>query len=407
MGDIKALSIVLMLFLSFSCAENEKKEPPIVHLVASPAAKTSSLPSLTSNNGAMLLSWVEKIGDSMAILKYAQLKNGEWGAPKEIDRSKDWFVNWADFPAIVENHGNLISHVLKKSSSETFSYDVKLNVLPKGNSTWTTGLQLHSDMTKTEHGFVTSLPYMQDSFFITWLDGRNTSGTGHGHHEGAMSIRAAEVSADGLVRNEHLLDERTCDCCQTTAAITGNGPIVIYRDRSEEEVRDMSIVRRVHGEWTKPKPVFSDNWKINGCPVNGPKAAAIGNNVVVGWYTGANEVSKVKVAFSSDGGENFDIPIRIGDSTVMGRVDIVMIDSENAIVSWMETIEKEAQIKAVKVHRSGKVFTPVVINRLDASRKTGFPQMELVGNKVYFAWTDVTNGIETVKTAYVRLDRFS
>ena len=406
MGDIRALSIVLITFLSFSCSENKKKEPPVVHLVESQAAKTSSLPSLFSNNEVMLLSWVEKIGDSLAILKYADLQGGEWGAPKEIDRGKDWFVNWADFPAIAENHGNLISHVLKKSSSETFSYDVKLNVLPKGNSTWTTDLQLHSDQTKTEHGFVTSLPYMQDSFFITWLDGRNTSGTGHGHQGGAMSIRAAEVSADGLVRNEHLLDERTCDCCQTTAAITDNGPIVIYRDRSEDEVRDMSIVRRVHGEWTKPKPVYNDNWKINGCPVNGPKAAAIGNNLVVGWYTAANEESKVKVAFSSDGGENFDIPIRIGDSTVMGRVDIAMIDSDNVIVSWMETIEKEAQIKAVKVHRSGKVFAPVIINRLDASRKTGFPQMELLGNKVYFAWTDVTNDSETVRIAYVTLDMF-
>jgi hypothetical protein len=33
--------------------------------------------------------------------------------------------------------------------------------------------------------------------------------------------------------------------------------------------------------------------------------------------------------------------------------------------------------------------------------------MELVGEKVYFAWTGVTNEIETVKTAYVLLDLFS
>jgi len=30
-----------------------------------------------------------------------------------------------------------------------------------------------------------------------------------------------------------------------------------------------------------------------------------------------------------------------------------------------------------------------------------------VGEKVYFAWTNVTNEIETVKTAYVLLDLFS
>ena len=406
MGDIKALSIVLILFLSSSCTENEKKEALVVQLVESPAAKTSSLPSLTSNKEILLMSWVEKVDDTTAQLKYARLIDAAWKEPQLIIQDRDWFVNWADFPMIAENNGNLISHVLKKSSSETFAYDVRLNVLPKGDAQWATDMQLHSDATKTEHGFVTILPYKDDSFFVTWLDGRNTSGSGHDQHGGAMSIRSAEVSSKGMVSNEALLDDRTCDCCQTTASITANGPVVIYRDRSEDEVRDMSIVRRVHGEWTKPKPVYNDNWKINGCPVNGPKATAIGNNLVVGWFTAANNEAKVKVAFSSDGGENFDIPIRIGDSRVMGRVDIVMIDSENVIVSWMETIEKEAQIKAVKVHRSGKVFTPVIINRLDASRKTGFPQMELLGNKVYFAWTDVTNDSETVRTAYVTLDVF-
>ncbi len=91
----------------------------------------------------------------------------------------------------------------------------------------------------------------------------------------------------------------------------------------------------------------------------------------------------------------------------MGRVDIALIDSQNAIVSWMETIDTEARIMAVKVHKSGKIAMPVIISSLDASRKTGFPQMELVGEKVYFAWTDVTNEIETVKTAYVSLDLFS
>ena len=155
------------------------------------------------------------------------------------------------------------------------------------------------------------------------------------------------------------------------------------------------------------KPFFNDNWQIEGCPVNGPKAAALYNNLVVAWFTGANNEAKVKVVFSSDGGESFEAPIRIGEANVMGRVDIALIDSENAIVSWMETNDTEARIMAVKVHKSGKIAVPVIISSLDASRKTGFPQMELVGDKVYFAWTDFSDDITTIKTAYVRLDRFS
>jgi len=397
---------LLCFLLIVSCAEKPKKEATLINYIDSPSGPYSSLPNMFSNTKHTLMSWVEKVDDSTTQLKYARLINDVWKEPQLIIKDRDWFVNWADFPAIAENDGNLISHVLKKSSSETFSYDVKLNVLPKGESQWTTNLQLHSDATKTEHGFVTSLPYKDDSFFVTWLDGRNTSGSGHDQHGGAMSIRSAEVSSKGIVSNEALLDDRTCDCCQTTATITANGPVVIYRDRSEDEVRDMSIVRFVEGEWTTPKSIYNDNWQIKGCPVNGPKSAAIDNNLVVAWFTAANKEARVKVVFSSDGGESFEEPIHIGKSNVMGRVDIALIDSENAIVSWMETIDKEAQIKALKVHKSGKTAVPVIISRLDSSRKTGFPQMELVGDKVHFAWTDLSDDITTIKTAYVQLTRF-
>jgi hypothetical protein len=400
---VQVLAAIALVLLS-SCAGNPK-EKKIVHYINAPTVGESSLPYLFSNTEKTMMSWVEKSGDSLVKLKYADLVDGEWKEPKEIINGKDWFVNWADFPMIAENNGHLFSHVLKKTSSGPFSYDVKLNVLPKGQSRWTTNLPLHNDSTATEHGFVTALPIKSDSFFVTWLDGRNTVSNGH-EHGGAMNIRAAEVSPNGGVNAESLLDDRTCDCCQTTAAITSNGPVVLYRDRLEDETRDISIVRMVNGSWTEPKAIYNDNWKIKGCPVNGPKADALDNDLAVAWFTAADNQPKVNVTFSADGGENFDVPIQINEADAMGRVDVLLLDHENAIVSWMETLEDEAQIKTVKVHTSGKKSVPITICRLDSSRKTGFPQMELVGDKVYFAWTDLSDEITTVKMAYVQLNSF-
>ena len=62
-----------------------------------------------------------------------------------------------------------------------------------------------------------------------------------------MTLRAAFIDKKGNKINEWELDGRVCDCCQTTAAITNDGPVVVYRDRSDDEVRDMSIVRYVNG----------------------------------------------------------------------------------------------------------------------------------------------------------------
>lgn len=402
----KYLLLSVLATNGISCEEAPKGSlPPLVQAFSNPAGARSSLPYLYTYGGKSLMSWVERTGDSLAVLKYAEVSDTTWQAPKAILEAKDWFVNWADFPVIVENHGHLMTHVLKKSSAGTYSYDVKLNILPRGASKWTTDLALHTDGTASEHGFVSAMPYREDYFFVTWLDGRNTVG-GDDEHRGAMTIRAAVVGVDGSIGKEVVLDDRTCDCCQTTAAMTENGPVVIYRDRSQEEVRDMSIVRWVDGQWTAPVTVHEDNWKIKGCPVNGPKAAALGNNLAVAWFTASNNEPKVQLVFSDDGGAHFDAPIRIDSSNAMGRVDLALIDKQTALISWMAATETAAEIRAVKVSRSGQISAPVVIATLDASRNTGFPQMELVGDKVYFAWTDVHQAGSQVKTAYVALDRF-
>ncbi len=396
--------ITVLSFIMVSCSTNSKKDEILVNYVESPGKKGSSLPNLFSNNKKILLSWVSKDGDSSG-LQYSELIDGKWSEPTEIISGNDWFVNWADFPAIAENNGQILSHVLKKSSSETFSYDVKLNLFNQIESNWEKDFPLHKDGTKTEHGFVTMVPYKQNSFFVTWLDGRNTGSgdPGEGGHHGAMSIRAAEVSLSGEILNEILLDNKTCECCQTTAAITSNGPIVIYRDRSDEEIRDMSIVRLVDGNWSEPQTVFKDNWKIAGCPVNGPKAAVLGNDLAVTWFTAADNKPAINLVFSTDGGENFDAPINISNVNPAGRVDLVMIDNDNVIVSWMESVESGNQIKIVKVNKSGNKSEPILITTVDSSRRSGFPQMELVNDKVYFAWTEIVNDVSSIKTAFVLL----
>ncbi len=398
--------IGVLLFLAVSsCAEKTKQEVFEVQTIATPALENASLPFLFSNSGTTLLSWVHEENDSLAHLRYSELKDGAWQKAKQITSGANWFVNWADFPSIVANKGHLFSHVLKKSSVGTYSYDVKLNLRRAGTTAWNTDLPLHTDQTATEHGFVTALPYHDDSFFVTWLDGRNTEEK-EGQKRGAMTLRSAEVSVNGKIKNEAQLDVRTCDCCQTTAAITENGPVVIYRDRSENEIRDISIVRQIDGEWTAPKAVYNDNWKINGCPVNGPKAAALENTLVVAWFTAANTKPLVKIAFSKDNGATFDPPIEIGLSAVMGRVDIVLIDTETALVSYMQSDGNKGQLKAVKVKSSRTVFPAKTITEMSSTRKSGFPQMELVGDLVLFAWTNVANDQSTIRTASISVAAF-
>lgn len=388
----RLIPVICFVSLLTSCASETNKRnrenASELLLMQSPVDSVSAEPYLfTDKDGVVYLSWVTK-EPTRSILKYAMLKDGKWSVPSEISSGENWFVNWADYPLIAaDGTNNLISHFLEKSEKGTYTYDVKLTVSNDKGKSWNTPVILHDDGKKAEHGFVSMVPYKND-YFVSWLDGRNAASEGgdgnHGGHHGQMTIRGAIVDKAGKKTNEWELDGRVCDCCQTSAAITANGPVVVYRDRSDSEIRDMSIVRYVNGEWTEPQIIFSDNWKIEGCPVNGPRIDADGNNLAVAWFTSPDKNPKVNIAFSQDAGATFSNPIRVDEGQALGRVDIVLLDEKTAMVCWMEG----SVIKAAKVHSTGKKESPIIIASSSESRSSGFPQMTRSGDQMIFAWTD-------------------
>ncbi|QOI95959.1 MAG: exo-alpha-sialidase [Flammeovirgaceae bacterium] len=395
MSKITSLPVLLLLL---ACSVNDKSFT--IEFLPSPAGNNAGEPYLfTDPAGDVLLSWIET-NDTIHQLRYSRWNGQQWNEPVTIASSSNWFVNWADYPMIVSNgRENLMAAFLEKSSDEKFSYDVKITASSNG-ITWGDPTMLHDDGKYAEHGFVSLVP-QGDQVFISWLDGRNTVSdkpeqTGHDHH-GQMTLRAALLSNKGAKAHEWELDNRVCDCCQTTAAITANGPVVIYRDRSHQEIRDIYIVRWVNGSWTAPKPVYADNWNISGCPVNGPRCEAIGNTLAVAWFTMANDNPAVKVSFSDDAGETFSIPVQLSQSETIGRVDLVLLNESTAVVSWMEGSE----IKVATVNRSGQVEAITSIAKSSEARSSGFPQLTKAGAGLLMAWTD--SNTKTIRTAALGL----
>ena len=115
-----------------------------------------------------------------------------------------------------------------------------------------------------------------------------------------MTLRAGVFDSNGSTIDEWELDNMTCDCCQTAAAMTPNGPVVVYRDRSENEIRDIFITRFKDNQWSTPIPVHNDLWQIAGCPVNGPAVITSSDQLAVIWYSGSRQVPKVQMAISQD-----------------------------------------------------------------------------------------------------------
>ena len=369
--------------------------------IASPAGAGAAEAFVFATNDALFLSWLEPVANSDRFaLRFARFSGGKWSAPRTIVERNDFFVNWADFPSIVvDAKGVLYTHWLQKSSKGVYSYDVYFAVSSDGGRTWAKPSLLNRDGKKNEHGFTSLAPLPGGGIGAVWLDGRNMV---EGKEEGDMTLRYATIDARGVIRSEVQLDDRTCECCTTDMTMSSAGPVVVYRDRSADELRDIAVVRRTAKGWTKPRMLHDDGWKIAGCPVNGPQIASSGRSVASAWFTAANEKARVFVAFSSDGGATFAAPVQIDGGKPAGRVDVVMLDADTAVVTWLEQTATGAEIRARRVQRNRTAAPAIKVADSATARAAGFPRMAAIGRDVYFAWTRQGESGKGVRIARVR-----
>lgn len=403
----------LLFVVSVSASQSAVLSPQPVN---TPAAANSAQPQLSVSAGGVLLSWIERAGD-LATLKFAERTPTGWTTPRTIASGRDWFVNWANVPSALRlPSGAIVAHWLQKSGPSTYAYDVRLSHSTDDGETWSPSYLPHSDGTQTEHGFASLFP-MGEGFGLIWLDGRAMKGGGaHDGHGGggAMSVRFGQFDRNFKQIAETAVDTRVCECCPTAAAVTADGVIAAYRDRSDAEIRDNYVARLVNGKWLAPKPVFGDNWKIAACPVNGPALAANGRSVAMTWFTVKQEQGQAYLAFSDDAGATFGNPIRIDDGGSLGRVDVELLPDGAALATWIEFADQpvspkpsgeggRAQFRARRIEKNGARSAPITISGIAGNRSSGYPRAAVANGEIVFAWTESADG----GGLHVRTDRKS
>ena len=361
-----------------------------------PVAAGAREPSLsTLPDGRVLMSWTEPSAGGFAV-RVASGDASGWSEPETVTEGGDLFVNWADFPsAVALPDGTWAAQWLRMNGDSTYAYDVDIALSRDEGRSWGPALVPHRDGTRRQHGFVSLLPVAPDRLLAVWLDGRDydtTDAFASGESgTDAMQLRATVIGADGTLADETLLDARACTCCQTSATVTGDGTVLlVYRDRTEDEIRDISILRMVDGAWSDPAPVGADGWRIAGCPVNGPAIDAAGERVAVAWFTAADDVPQVKVAFSGDGGTSFNEALRIDQGAPSGRVDVLALDDGSALVSWIEATAIGEALFVCRATPEDGCGRPKALAISRSGRTIGFPRMALGDDGVYVAWTEPT-----------------
>ena len=417
--------VLIALALLAGCSEETAVPKPVVtgdltiEAWPLPAMPGSAQPDLAlAPDGRVLLSWINSASGRRPAFQFAEFyPDGHWEGPRTVAIGNSMFTNWADTPHIVATADHALwTHWLQKSADAPYAYDVMLVRSLDHGMNWSAPRVVHGDGTKTEHGFVSMWAQGEGSLGIAWLDGRNTGDAtaadkhaGHdgGHdegHGGAMTLRAAVFDANLRASAETEIDAMTCDCCQTDVAATADGAVLVYRDRSEQEIRDIYATRFDGKIWSKPARVHADDWKMPACPVNGPSVAARGNDVAIAWYTAAGDKPAVKLARSVDGGATFAEPIALDTgAAIQGRV-AVAIDAQQVWTVWLreESGAQSLWLARYSTDLSKELQRIKLADLQGKGRATGFPKLLLNGTAAHVVWTDVVDGVPQLRGVRMR-----
>jgi len=399
------LGLALTIAACGSDVDSERSSTSLQQLPLTTAEGSGQAHLAVGTDGGVVLSWLEP-SDTDHLLQYSELIDRSWSPPRTLARSADWFINWADFPSVVPLSAETWAAHWLVLHDGFGPYDIVTARSVDSGSTWSSPAQLNIDGTETEHGFVTLFPW-GDDLGAVWLDGRRLDQWTIEKELAAeiplgVSLRYARMTTDGTVLEREQIDVLVCDCCQTDIAIADEGPVLTYRDRTDEEIRDIVVRRHDGRSWSDPVLLGPDNFQIDGCPVNGPAIAAADSDVVVAWFTAPDNQGRVRFARSTNSGRSFGAAVDVDVDGAFGQVDVVLLDDGVAVVSWWRRSEAGGLALTTRtVDRDGALGAMNVVAESDHTQPLDVPQMVYTGKGLVFAWTSYDADYNSqVKTAY-------
>jgi hypothetical protein len=385
-------------------------------LPSSPGAAQANL--VRTPDGRLLLSWISSVPGRRKALQFdAWGDDGRWqGAPRTIVVGDSLVASWANPPQIAATaDGALWVQWLQKAGEGAH---LMLSRSADGGFNWSAPMQIDDDIPDAELGFAALWPASRSSIGLLWLEssasGAGVPGTAahathampapHDHASGERPTTLhAAIFDDALRRGagQDVIDTMACDCCRTAVAPTASGALLVYRDRTAAEIRDIAAVRFDGARWSAPIPVHADGWKMTGCPVNGPSVATDGDTAIVAWYTAADDKPAVKLARSRDGGGHFDAPVVLeqGDA-VQGRV-AVALDAQQVWALWMreDATGRSLWLARYAPDLSRQLQRVQVAKLHSRGNASGYPQLALLDGSAHVVWTDLVDGAPQLRGA--------
>ena len=321
-----------------SChSTDEKQSISTSHETAIDKAPGSCAYLTRDSKNNVVLSWVKEVDAATKIFCYAiSDNNGEtFGKAIEIAGSTN-----------VDPHGENMPKVIFKPSGEIIAAWGVANPNPKNKysgliyysqsfddgSTWSKPKNITADTASFDQRYFDLALLPDGEAGIIWLDNRKQWKT-----EGSGLYYAVTAGKNGF-QNEKLVSGPCCQCCRTDLFIDKDQNIhVLYRAIINDNTRDMvHMLSTDNGRnFTSPKRISNDDWKINGCPHTGPAMAENKNGIHFTWFTGGEDAG-IYYNNSNNKGNTFS-KRNIVSGKSSKHCQITSLPNNHIIIVWNES----------------------------------------------------------------------
>ena len=239
-----------------------------------------------------------------------------------------------------------------------------------------------------------------DSIFLTWIDKRiaaDAKKSGNARLGGSIAYSFSN-DAGKTFQPEKIDNQQSCECCRIGSSIEPKGGVaIVYRAIFPGGIRDHATQLVNESSAGKVHRVSKDEWRTDACPHHGPAiAVSSAGKIHVAWFTQGAARSGVFYANSSNQGETYSNPIRIGGEHENVSRPYLLAQDKSIWLVWKGFDGVKTSVYLKQSPDDGITWSQATLIA-QTSAYSDHPLLISNGGDVFLSWLTRADGYQLIK----------